>query len=83
MKTNEPMNVNPEPLLSLPGLSRRVGCDPFTLRTRMARGELRPDFLLAETAAKPAAPLFRESRVPEVLRALGGAAGAASVRAAA
>lgn len=83
MKTRAQMNVTPEPLLSLPGIARRVGCDSSTLRTRLARGELRPDFLLAETAAKPAAPLFRESRVPEVLRALGGVAATATPRAAA
>ncbi len=63
--------TNPEPLLSLPGLARRIACDPFTLRTRIQRGQLAPDFIVGEGVGRPPSPLFRESRVPDVRRLIG------------
>lgn len=66
------MNATPETVLSLSELARRVCCHAHTLRVRVERGELRPDFQMPAMLGRRPAPLFRESRLPQIWADLAG-----------
>ncbi|MGE4183076.1 MAG: hypothetical protein AB7J34_24930 [Limisphaerales bacterium] len=64
------MRTNPEPILSVPGLARELKIDPATIRARLERGELTPDFVLAG-GIRGESPLFRIQRLPDLQRVFG------------
>lgn len=64
------MNIETETLLTAPQVARRLGCHDQTLRTRLEKAGVVPDFLV-EAPLRGASPLFRLTRLPELARELG------------